>query len=44
MLRGEGSVKTIAYAMGFRSPSSFCHAFRKATGQTPQQYRQHALT
>ena len=44
MLRGKGSVKTIAYAMGFRSPSSFCHSFRKATGQTPQHYRQHALT
>lgn len=40
----DRSVKTIAYAMGFRSPSSFCHAFRKATGQTPQQYRQLMLS
>ena len=43
LLGGGKSVKSIAYAMGFRSPSSFCHAFRKATGQTPQQYRQHVL-
>ena len=42
-LGGGESVKSIAFAMGFRSPSSFCHAFRRATGQTPQQYRQHAL-
>lgn len=42
-LGGGESVKSIAFAMGFRSPSSFCHAFRKATGQTPHQYRQHAL-
>jgi len=35
----DRSVKTIAYAMGFGSPSSFCHAFRRSTGQTPQQYR-----
>ncbi|HEX7742611.1 MAG TPA: helix-turn-helix transcriptional regulator [Sphingobium sp.] len=40
----DRSVKTIAFAMGFRSPSSFCHAFRKATGQTPQQYRQLMLS
>ena len=39
--RGD-SVKAVAYATGFRSPSSFCHAFRKATGQTPHRYR-HAL-
>lgn len=38
-LMTERSVKSIAYTMGFRSPSSFCHAFRKATGRTPQQYR-----
>lgn len=39
LLAGE-SVKSIAYSMGFASPSSFCYAFRKATGETPLQYRQ----
>ncbi len=39
LLTGE-SVKSIAYAMGFGSPSGFCYAFRHATGQTPREYRQ----
>ncbi len=34
------SVKSIAYTMGFSSPSSFCYAFRKATGEAPRQFRQ----
>lgn len=34
------SVKSIAYTLGFSSPSSFCYAFRRATGDTPGQYRQ----
>lgn len=39
-LLGEGgSVKSVAYAMGFASPSSFSYAFRKATGMAPNQYR-----
>ena len=42
VLGAGGAAKAVAYAVGFRSSSSFCHAFRKATGQTPQQYR-HAL-
>lgn len=33
------SVKSIAHSMGFGSPSSFCYAFRGATGRTPRQYR-----
>lgn len=32
-------IKTIAYDCGFNSTASFCKAFRKATGQTPKQYR-----
>lgn len=37
---GEGqSVKAIASTLGFSSPSAFCHAFRRATGVTPGQYR-----
>lgn len=43
MLDGEQSVKAIAYTLGFASPSSFCFAFRRATGQTPRDYRLSAL-
>ena len=39
LLASNESVKSIAYSMGFGSPSSFCYAFRKATGCTPQQFR-----
>ncbi len=39
-LLGSGeSVKSIAFSMGFGSPSGFCYAFRRATGSTPRQYR-----
>ena len=40
MLATEQSVKAIAYAVGFASPSSFSVAFRRATGETPRQFRQ----
>ena len=40
MLGGDQSVKAIAYSLGFASPSSFCYAFRSATGVTPKEYRQ----
>jgi len=43
MLAGEQSVKAVAYSLGFASPSSFCFAFRRATGHTPREYRQRAL-
>lgn len=33
------SVKTIAFAMGFSSPSSFTFAFRRAVGTSPSQFR-----
>jgi AraC family transcriptional regulator len=39
LLTGE-SVKSVAYSMGFASPSSFCYAFRMATGESPRQFRQ----
>ena len=39
LLVGDQSVKSIAYSLGFASPSSFCFAFRQATGQTPRQFR-----
>jgi len=38
-LLGSGqSVKEVAYALGFSSPSSFCFAFRSATGVTPREF------
>jgi AraC family transcriptional regulator len=40
MLKTEDSIKAVAYATGFSSPSSFCYAFRQATGETPRQFRQ----
>ncbi len=38
LIAGE-SVKTIAFGMGFASPSSFTFAFRRATGISPSQFR-----
>ena len=43
LLATEQSVKAIAYSLGFSTPSSFCYAFRRATGVTPREYRQRAL-
>jgi AraC-like DNA-binding protein len=31
-------VSEVAYAVGFRSPSSFSQSFRKAVGQSPTEY------
>jgi AraC family transcriptional regulator len=39
LLISAQSIKSIAYSLGFASPSSFCHAFRRATGETPGQFR-----
>ncbi|WP_275229569.1 helix-turn-helix domain-containing protein [Novosphingobium album (ex Liu et al. 2023)] len=39
LMAGE-SVKTIAFTMGFASPSSFTFAFRRAVGSSPRQFRQ----
>lgn len=45
LLTTDQSVKAIAYSLGFSSPPSFCYAFRRATGETPGQYRQrHGLS
>lgn len=38
LMAGE-SVKSIAFAMGFASPSSFTFAFRRATGISPSHFR-----
>lgn len=42
MLHADNSVKGIAYTLGFASPSSFCFAFKRATGATPNEFRQRA--
>ena len=39
LMAGE-SVKTVAFAMGFASPSSFTFAFRRAVGASPSTFRQ----
>ncbi len=43
LLEGGESVKTIAFAMGFSSPSSFTFAFRRAVGISPSHWRQRQL-
>ena len=43
LLASDQSVKAIAYSLGFASPSSFCYAFRRTTGETPRQFRQRQL-
>ncbi|MCW1402769.1 helix-turn-helix transcriptional regulator [Novosphingobium sp. MW5] len=42
LVTGE-SVKAIAFALGFASPSSFAYAFRRAVGNTPSGFRQRQL-
>ncbi|MFT3930687.1 MAG: helix-turn-helix transcriptional regulator [Spongiibacteraceae bacterium] len=39
LLAGDESIKSIAYSLGFSTPSSFCFAFRRATGKTPREFR-----
>lgn len=43
LLASDASVKVIAYSLGFASPSSFSFAFRRATGETPREFRQRVL-
>lgn len=40
LLKGEKSVKEIAYYLGFNDQSYFSRFFRKRTGVTPQQFQQ----
>ena len=40
LVGGDEVVTTGAYSLGFASPSGFCYAFRRATGETPRQFRQ----
>lgn len=39
LLLREHCVKEVAHTLGFASPSAFCYAFRRATGQSPLQFR-----
>ena len=43
LLATGDSVKGVAFAMGFASPSSFTFAFRRAVGVSPSQFRQRPL-
>jgi AraC-like DNA-binding protein len=43
-LAADHSVTTVAYDLGFGSPSSFIAMFRKATGVTPAAYFRHTST
>ena len=42
LLGTDQTIKVIAYSLGFSSPSSFAFAFRRATGETPREFRQRA--
>lgn len=39
LLATDQSIKAIAYALGYPSPSGFCSAFRRDTGMTPSEFR-----
>jgi AraC family transcriptional regulator len=39
LLASGRSVKAVAYTLGFTAPSNFAAAFRRATGESPRQYR-----
>lgn len=39
-LGSDDSIKSIAFALGFASPSSFSYSFGRATGETPLRFRQ----
>jgi AraC family transcriptional regulator len=43
LLATDESIKSIAYSLGFASPSGFSFAFRRATAETPRQFRQRVL-
>lgn len=42
LLATDESLKSIAHSLGFATHSSFTSAFRRATGETPRQFRQRA--
>ncbi|MCP5395294.1 MAG: helix-turn-helix transcriptional regulator [Sphingomonadaceae bacterium] len=42
LVERKAPIKTVAQACGFSHPNSFSRAFRRATGLSPQQFRQRA--
>ena len=42
LLTTDQTVTAIAHSLGFSSLSAFAHAFRRATGETPREFRQRA--
>lgn len=42
LLAKGDSIKAIAHTLGFSSPSSFTYSFRRETGFTPHQFREHS--
>jgi AraC-like DNA-binding protein len=43
LLQSDMSIKEIAYAVGYKHPSSFVRAFARRFGQAPSDYRQQML-
>ncbi|RLP55191.1 MAG: AraC family transcriptional regulator [Ketobacter sp.] len=39
-LEGTQCIKEVSYVVGFSTPAAFSYAFRRATGETPGEYRQ----
>ncbi len=39
LIQSERNINEIAYSLGYQYPQYFTRAFKKATGQTPSQYR-----
>ncbi len=42
LLTNNASVKEVALSLGFTSPANFSTTFRRATGETPRQFRERA--
>ena len=40
LLAADQTVKAISYTLGFSTPSAFAHAFRRATGEAPHEFRE----
>lgn len=41
MIASGMHIKAVAYELGFSAPSNFTRAFRRATGESPKQFREH---
>lgn len=43
LLEANASVKEVALSLGFASPANFSTTFRRATGETPSQFRERSI-